>query len=276
LSVASIPIYKDAMNLSDISPGILVDEQLAALCTNGELITGDFEPKNIKQACYELRASNIFYETSALREDKRVTADSSGYILRPSSHVTVIVLETIELPENVLARILAKGQLFSIGIVPVNTYADPGFVGRLGITLFNASHRHLVIEPGQAIVKIEFVKLNSPVLKPYKGQHGYETKIWPIPTQFYAGKELLNKQKVDPSSLEEIEASYGPVVRSLEGRLRSYERKIWVQISITVVSFVVIFIVARKVDWAVSIGLGVVSSVLTNLFAFGYKSLFRK
>ena len=147
------------------------------MCEHGELITQNFEPKNIKQACYELRASDLFYETSSSREDKRVIVDGSGYILPPSSYVTAIVCETIDLPNDVLARIMAKGQLFSIGIVPVNTCADPGFRGRLGITLLNASHRHLVIQPGEAIAKIEFVKLSRSVSRPYSGAHGYETKI---------------------------------------------------------------------------------------------------
>jgi dCTP deaminase len=139
--------------LSSISPGIIVDHQLLALCNNGELITQNFDHTNIRQACYELRASDIFYETYSSHDDKRAPVDTSGYILRPSSYVTVIVLETIDLPNDVLARVLAKGQLFSIGSVPVNTYADPGFSGRLGITLFNASHRHLVIQDGQAIAR---------------------------------------------------------------------------------------------------------------------------
>jgi dCTP deaminase len=262
--------------LTSLPAGILVDEQLISVCEHGELITENFDPKNIKQACYELRASDLFYETYSSREDKRVIVDESGYILPPSSYVTAIVFETIDLPNDVLARIMAKGQLFSIGIVPVNTYADPGFRGRLGITLLNASHRHLVIQAGEAIAKIEFVKLSRSVSRPYSGAHGYETKIWPIPTQFYAKRELLRNRKIDPHSLDEIERSYGPIVRSLESRLRSYERKIWVQISLTVFFFGMIFLVAGKVDWSVSVGLGIVGNLATNLFAFGYKSLFQK
>jgi dCTP deaminase len=259
--------------LADLPAGILVDEQLTIVCEHGELITENFEAKNIKQACYELRASDLFYETYSSREDKRVIVDRSGYILPPNSYVTAIVLETIALPSDVLARIMAKGQLFSIGIVPVNTYADPGFHGRLGITLLNASHRHLVIQPGEAIAKIEFVKLSMPVSSPYRGAHGYETKIWPIPTQFYAKQELLRNRKIDPHSLDEIERSYGPVVRDLQDRLRSYERKIWLQITLTVLFFLIIFLLAGKVDLAVSLALGIVANFATSLFAFGFKSL---
>jgi dCTP deaminase len=84
--------------LSNIPPGVIVDEQLTTLCENGELITQEFAPGNIRQACYELRASDVFYETYSSLEDKRVVADSSGYIIRPSSYATVIVLETLICP----------------------------------------------------------------------------------------------------------------------------------------------------------------------------------
>ena len=65
-------------------------------------------------------------------------------------------MERISLPDRLLGRVLAKGQLFSIGILPVCTYADPGFDGRLGITLFNFSRHYISIKPGQPIAKIEF------------------------------------------------------------------------------------------------------------------------
>jgi dCTP deaminase len=97
--------------LAQLPSGILVDHQLNAVCAAGELITHNFDANNIRKACYELRASDIFCETYSSREDKRVSVDASGYILRPNSYVTAIVLETINLPDDVLARILAKGQL---------------------------------------------------------------------------------------------------------------------------------------------------------------------
>ena len=189
---------------TSIPVGTIRDADITVLGNAGKLITDEFNEQNIKQACYELRASNVFYETAASRENKRVEVGGNGYILRPHSYVTAIVQERIQLPANVLGRILTKGQLFSIGILPVCTYADPGFAGRLGITLCNVSHRHIVIKSGQPIAKIEFSVLAQPVTNPYTGQHGYETQIWPIPVHLYADDATLHAAGINPEQHKEI------------------------------------------------------------------------
>lgn len=246
--------------------GTIVDEDIIKLVDAAELITEGFDRTRVKQACYELCASEIFYETSVEREDKRVTAPE-GYVLRPHSYVTIIVRERIALPPNVMARILTKGQLFSLGIMPVSTYADPGFTGRLGITLGNASHRHIVIKPGQPIAKIEFSILPRAVARPYTGQHGYETAIWPIPVHMYADDESLRKAGIIPDDSVEIARSYGPVVAELDARLRYYERKVWLQIAITVVAFAAILSLTGPLGTARSLMVGVAANLITT-FAF--------
>jgi deoxycytidine triphosphate deaminase len=143
--------------------GTLTDADILRLATDHLLITEGFELKSLKQACYELTSSNIFYDVASTHEDKRVIVNSRiGYLLKPHCYVVAITQECLALPDNVLARILTKGRLFSVGILPVNTYADPGFEGKLGITLYNGSHRYLSIRPGEAIAKIEFNVLPKP------------------------------------------------------------------------------------------------------------------
>lgn len=248
-----------------LGPGTLTDSDIITLARSGDLITASFDERNVRQACYELRASSLFYETSTDREDKRLVSPPSGYVLRPHTYVTAIVEESILLPSNVVARILTKGQLFSLGILPVNTYADPGFRGRLGITMFNASHRAVVITPGQAIAKIEFTVLPKPVERPYSGQHGYETEIWPIPVQFYATDAHLRAANINLSSSAEIARSYGPVVASLERRLRFYEAKVWLQIALTIVAFLGLFALYGQLSLIGAVLAGVAANLVTTL-----------
>ena len=248
-----------------ISVGTIRDADIIALAKAGELIIGEFNEQNVKQACYELRASNVFYETAASRENKRVDIGSNGYILRPHCYVTAIVQERIQLPPNVLARILTKGQLFSIGILPVCTYADPGFTGRLGITLCNVSHRHIVIKAGQPIAKIEFSLLAEPVTNPYSGQHGYETEIWPIPVHLYADDAQLRTAGIKPENYNEIAWSYGPLIAAAMKRLEYYEKWVWVHIAITILAFLVLFGVGFGIGAVGAILVGVASNLITNL-----------
>ena len=161
--------------------GTIPDYEIVDLASRGMLITENFEPKCVKQACYELRAGEIYYDLS--KEAERTVVPAGSYILiKPRQLIAIITKEVLEIPQDVLARILTKGKLFSIGLLPVNTYADPGFVGNLGIVFSNASTNYLKIYPGEPIAKIEFSRLEHPVRRAYHGQHGYQTKIWPIPT----------------------------------------------------------------------------------------------
>lgn len=249
-----------------LQTGTLVDSDILRLAGNGRLIVDDFAAANVKQACYELRASEIFWETWSSKEEKRIEVDpSAGYLLKPNRYVVVIVKERIVLPPNIVARILAKGQLVSIGIMPVNTYADPGFQGRLGITLYNGSRRYLVIKPGQPIAKIEFTVLPKNVDKPYAGQHGYETEIWPIPTQHYADVQALRASGAIGDEMFELADRFGPEIADMAKRLELYERRIWIQIAVTVLSFLALFSLYGGISLFVSVLTGVAANLITTI-----------
>jgi dCTP deaminase len=250
---------------SQIAVGTIVDEDITGLARVGELIVEEFDPSCVKQACYELRASRIFYETASGNENKRIEIPSgSRYVLKPQCYVTAIVMEKIQLPSHVLGRVLTKGQLFSLGILPVNTYADPGFDGRLGITLCNISHRYVVIRPGQAIAKIEFAVLPKPVKHPYSGQHGFETGIWPIPTQYYANKDELRVEGLVGTEADELAKTYGPPIADLARRLDFYARRVWMQILITIFAFLLLFALYDKLTLVQSVLIGIVANLITH------------
>jgi dCTP deaminase len=244
--------------------GTLTDDDIERLCAKSILIEDHFDPKRIRQCCYELRASTIAFETMSPHEDKRVVVPSSGYVLRPRSFVTLITMESLNLPADVVARVLTKGQLFSVGLLPVNTYADPGFRGQLGITFYNASPRHLILRTGEPIAKIEFTVLPKPVARPYAGQHGFATGIWPMPTHIYAKPSDLKIAQIDPASDSEIERVYGTVLADLKNKVTYYERKVWLQLFVTLALFAAILALHNRLDLVQSIGVGIVSNILTT------------
>jgi len=248
-----------------IDVGTLVDFELQQLAAQGLLIDQGYSANCVKQACYELRASNIVYEAASPDENKRKVMQGAPYILRPGTFATVIVIEHLSLPPFIMGRILMKGQLVSIGIQPVNTYADPGFQGRLGITLYNASQRYIAVTAGQPIAKIEFSRLPHPVQQPYAGQHGYETQIWPIPVHFYATDQALDDAGIVPTSEVEIERSNGPIVASMHSRLNYYERIVWIQVFLTIASFAMLYALYGHINLVSSVVLGVFANLLTTI-----------
>lgn len=249
----------------ELPVGTIVDTDMKKLAAAGELITKDFYSDSVRQACYELRASNIFWDVASQTENKRVNVGDAGYLLKPNCYVVSIVTEHIRLPANVLGRILTKGRLFSIGLLPVNTYADPGFEGRLGITLYNGSRRYILIKPGEAIAKIEFVILPKDVEHPYTGQHGYETEIWPIASHLIADTADPSVSKHIADDSKEIALSFGPRIFKIAKEFEYYKTKVWIQLFLILATFAVLFAVHGYVSLVWSLGLGITSNLLTTL-----------
>lgn len=250
--------------------GTLNDLDIQKLCIDGKLISENFSAKHVKQACYELRASNVYYDISD--SHKKCVVDNGGYIIiKPKQIVVILTHEELSLPNNILGRILTKGKLFSIGLLPVNTYADPGFQGKLGIVFSNISNNYLKIYPQEAIAKIEFNLLQNPVNKPYSGQHGYETGIWPIPTDFIMTEEEIKKDPRIKTISDEIELSYGKKFANVIKRIEKYERK-FLLISILYLLITLILIaILEGTNWistitTVMIGIGV--NIIYGITAF--------
>jgi dCTP deaminase len=132
-------------------------------------------------ACYELRMGNIYYD---LTEDGKRFALRPGQVvlIKPGHRVVLITSEELDVPPDILVRVVSKGSLFSVGLSPVATYADPGFSGNLGIVTQNISDKYIELPQGEPIAKADFTRLSSAADKLYRGPHGFQAGIWPIKT----------------------------------------------------------------------------------------------
>ena len=113
--------------------------------------------------------------------------------------MVLITHEELIVPTDMIARVISKGSLFSVGLSPVCTYADPGFPGNLGIVTQNISDKYIELPIGEPIAKVDFARLRKSVDHPYQGQHGYKTEIWPI-------KYHLQKTYAEVSSDPRVES----------------------------------------------------------------------
>jgi dCTP deaminase len=229
----------------NIKPGILVDWEIKELCPDG-LITGNYDPKFVKQTCYELRVGKTAWYTYRRNPEYRKVSieDQGGVHLFPNAYVTIMTMEELEIPKDCVARIMTKGQLFSLGIAAVNTYADPGFSGPLGITLMNHSNRNIFIPIGEPIAKIEFVKLNRAVKDPYKGPHLKAGRLWPIPDSYYNIPLSIATQRL-PDELKELS------ILEIEDKIRTIETKLTQKTQTIIALFIVIvpLIISSVLYW---------------------------
>jgi len=245
--------------------GTLNDIQIEEYSRDGQLIVRDFEPMQIRQACYELRSGNVYYDLTD--GHKRYSVSNDGDILiKPHHMVVIITLEELRLPPDILGRILTKGAFFSLGLSPVNTYADPGFSGKLGIVMFNASHDYIRIPVATSIAKIEFSRLRYAVNRPYSGQHGYETSIWPIRDDLILTAEQIRQDPRIVNPIDELTMQHGELFGQLVKRVFRYERRVLVfAAALLLVNLLVLWALqgTKFQITAATVALGIISNLFT-------------
>lgn len=159
------------------------------------------DKKRIKGACYELRMGRVYYDLTEGAKWFSVE-DNQPILIKPGHRVVLMTIEELNVPNDMLVRVVSKGSLFSIGLTPVATYADPGFKGNIGIVTQNISDKFIELPRGEPIAKADFTRLSGPALHPYDGQHGFQSKIWPIKTQL---QREYRDVASDPRVLPEIQ-----------------------------------------------------------------------
>lgn len=220
-------------------------------------------------ACYELRMGDVYYD---LTEDNARFDVASGdnAIIKPGHQVVLITREELDIPPNVLARIVSKGSLFSIGLSAVSTYADPGFSGRIGIVTHNISSKYILIPVGEPIAKIDFSRLSSPATRTYRGQHGFDTQIWPIKSHLRKShSEVIHDPRVQSAKDE----AYALLPQAASEVLRKIEKRIkWTDVGILVAILLNALALAASssnfFDQFVSLVMSVVASVLVAILLF--------
>lgn len=230
----------------------------------GELVRNGSNAQ-LGPACYELRMGNVYYDLT--EGDKRIDATVSGTVLiKPGHRVVLITLEDLSIPHNVVARVASKGSLFSIGLSPVSTYADPGFSGNLGIVTQNLSDKYIELPIGEPIAKVDFSLLSSTANKPYRGQHGFQTQIWPIRHQL---QKSYDEVKGDPRVEDEEAEAYKILPRTTASVLKHIKRKQriidWAIFAAVLMNALVLAAVSTKfLDTTVSLATNLLSTVIVG------------
>jgi len=262
------------------TPGVLTDEDIIDEAGRGQLIAENFDHASVQQACYELRAGEVYYDLSDNKRRYSLDLATDFVLLKPYQLVVVITKESLSIPDDVIGRVLMKGRLFSLGLQPVNTYADPGFSGRMGIVIFNSSPNYLRLSQGDRIAKIEFERLPKAVRSPYRGQHGYRTEIWPIPESMTVPLEEAQRDSRVGSVGEEMRRAFGDGVGGVVDRIFRYERLLLLSVS-TYVGFAVLIIVYteasnERLPTLFAFVLGLVTNLVSSLLIYLATTLRRR
>jgi dCTP deaminase len=246
----------------------LSDTEIAIEMAAGRLIKCGDEAQ-VNGACYELRLGSVYYDLSEGDHPIQLQPGEK-IIVKPGHRVVLITHEEMLVPEDMLVRVVSKGSLFSVGLSPVATYADPGFTGNLGVVTQNISNKYIVLPILEPIAKADFTKLTGPVMHPYRGQHGFRTEIWPIKHQLQkehaevAGDRRVKSQKEEAYAL--LPRATQQLLRSLEFRQRLTDIAIVVAVMLNAL---VLFLITNKlIDNVVGLGGNLLASAIVGMVVF--------
>lgn len=237
----------------------LSDNEIKAEIDVGRLIR-HADSNMLAGACYELRLGDVYYDLTENGARFKLKPGERA-LIKPGHRVVLITAEELDTPPQILVRIISKGSLFSIGLSPVATYADPGFKGNVGIVTQNVSDKYIELPQGEPIAKAEFTVLSSPAANLYDGQHGFQLGIWPIKTHLQKSHSEVAADRRVLSEKQESLALLPEATRTVIRRMETTQ--LWTNIGLVVaiiINSLAIFLTEKKL-------LDSLTGVITSLVA---------
>jgi len=105
---------------------------------------------------------------SDIKESKNVTPEE-GMVVHPGEFVLGSTLETLKVPNNLVARIEGRSSYARLGLIPhaAAGFVDPGFEGNITLEIQNLGNVPITIYPEDRICQVVFETMTSESEKPY-------------------------------------------------------------------------------------------------------------
>ncbi|MFH1788858.1 MAG: dCTP deaminase [Candidatus Altiarchaeota archaeon] len=133
-----------------------------------DALISNFSEEGLGGAGYDLRVARAYTITthsflgvSERKTPKVAELTDESMIIRPKSFILIETLEEVNMPEDVMARILPRSSLFRMGCVLATAVVDPGYKGTLTMGLANLSSHDFVFEKNARIAQIVFEEVKG-------------------------------------------------------------------------------------------------------------------
>lgn len=115
------------------------------------------------------------------------------FILQPGDFILATTMETITIPDTLLARLEGRSSLGRLGIVVHSTASvfDPGWHGVAVLELGNLGRIPVALYPGMRICSFTFEELSSPVDVPYTKRKSAKYKHQSTPLASKISEEVV-------------------------------------------------------------------------------------
>ena len=161
---------------------VLSDRTIKEQLASGRLGIDPLDSEAIQPASVDLRLDRsfrVFRSTARPFVDVREPVDDltelveigdgEPFVIQPASFCLGSTIETVTLPDDIVARVDGKSSLGRLGLLVHATagYVDPGWTGRLTLELSNQSQMPIALYYGMRIAQVSFLQLTTPVDRSY-------------------------------------------------------------------------------------------------------------
>ncbi|MDD5112240.1 MAG: dCTP deaminase [Candidatus Altiarchaeota archaeon] len=155
---------------------ILGNGSIGRLVAEHAMIEG-YSDSCLESAGYDLRVGRAYHimSDSFVGESERKTPEvkeinSQKITLKPNEYMLIETHEKVNMPSDIMARILPRSTIFRCGCTLVTAVVDPGYHGTLTMGLKNLSDREFTIEKMARIAQIVFEEVKD-ASKKYEGKY---------------------------------------------------------------------------------------------------------
>jgi len=176
---------------------VLSDRDIKLHLQSGKLGISNLNMEQIGPSSVDLRLGNVFRvfrhaEVTHIDPKEGISDDlmsvvvkkeGEPFIIHPGEFVLSSTIESVSLPNDLVARLDGRSSWGRLGIVIHSTagFVNPGFRGQLTLEMANISKVPVVLWPGTRICQLTFEKLSSPAEVPYDKRKGskYTDQVGP-------------------------------------------------------------------------------------------------
>lgn len=200
---------------------ILSDRSIRQLHQAGTLGLDPFHEDGLQPASYDMRLHWKILVSPTRFERGRVIdlRAEPGLKVEPGRFVGVLTEEILGMPPDIAARFGLRSEFTRHGLVAFGgIQIDPGFKGRLAISLFNAGPEPIEMEAGRKMFTVEFQRLDVPAEKPYQGEYQSLTDFAEDQQNFILNAHTVSMAEIAlvPSQMAKLEVRLERIERTAE------------------------------------------------------------
>jgi dCTP deaminase len=149
------------ISTSGSPPAFLVKKEIAAYCnTTPSSIIQPFQRTKLKNWSYDLSLGSEAFLSS--HDELTRLSDHGAIFIKPGEFALLLSKETLFLPLDLVAFISLKSTHAFKGLVNISGFqVDPGYHGKLALSVYNAAPTTVVLREGDPLYMIVFARLDQ-------------------------------------------------------------------------------------------------------------------